>query len=262
MERYRIHIPLTDKELIQKAYWWVDELIKSGGKEFVMHVPAQLNHDTDLVLFNTVKRFSNLLEKFTALQTKYDNILATEDGHESQTENVWQSGFAAGHDVATEKYSQMKERAEKMEQGIEYAKIRLKALLPADEKQVAFIFEKVTEALAWKEEQKEVPATQKGAIWITGQYDRLYDQLKAEPERRIVCYVDYKWRWRNDDKTDSEGVYRDICTIRGERMEFSSRGNGYGGADLMLGWYDEKIYFLQECEKLHVQWLDEQNPTP
>src|SRR5687767_15978057 len=97
MERNKIYSPLTDKELIQKAYWWIEQLIKSGGKDFVMHVPAQLDHDTDLVFFNLAKRFENLL-------TKYENILATEDGHISQTENVWQSGYATGHEAATERH--------------------------------------------------------------------------------------------------------------------------------------------------------------
>lgn len=37
------------------------------------------------------------------LKTKYDNILATESGHESKTENVWQSGYAAGHEAGSER---------------------------------------------------------------------------------------------------------------------------------------------------------------
>lgn len=41
--------------------------------------------------------------KYDELNTKYDNILATESGHESKTENVWQSGFAAGHEAASER---------------------------------------------------------------------------------------------------------------------------------------------------------------
>lgn len=77
MERSNIQSSLTDKELIAKAYWWIDELIKSGGKDFVMHVPAELNHDTDLVLFNTVKRFENLLEKYVILQADNDRLKAT-----------------------------------------------------------------------------------------------------------------------------------------------------------------------------------------
>lgn len=40
--------------------------------------------------------------KLHELQQKYDNILATESAFESKTENVWQSGFASGHDAAME----------------------------------------------------------------------------------------------------------------------------------------------------------------
>lgn len=78
MERYKIYSPLTDKELVQKAYWWIEQLVKSGGNNFVMHVPAQLDHDTDLVFFNLAKRFDNLLDKYAALQAKcerYENAL-------------------------------------------------------------------------------------------------------------------------------------------------------------------------------------------
>jgi hypothetical protein len=41
--------------------------------------------------------------KHDELKEKYDNILATESGHESKTENVWQSGYASGHEAGCEK---------------------------------------------------------------------------------------------------------------------------------------------------------------
>jgi hypothetical protein len=47
--------------------------------------------------------YFQLTAKCDALETKYDNILATEDGHESKTENVWQSGYATGHEAGCEK---------------------------------------------------------------------------------------------------------------------------------------------------------------
>lgn len=76
--------------------------------------------------------------RYDELKERYDNILATEDGHESKTENVWQSGFATGHEAGYEKANhavrnelqkqfidndvkwvaenqQLKERCEKME---------------------------------------------------------------------------------------------------------------------------------------------------
>jgi len=47
--------------------------------------------------------YEKLESDYKYLRTKYDNILATESGHESKTENVWQSGYAAGHEAGTEK---------------------------------------------------------------------------------------------------------------------------------------------------------------
>lgn len=47
-----------------------------------------------------VEGLKNAVEE---LRTKYDNIFATESGHESKTENVWQSGYAAGHETGYER---------------------------------------------------------------------------------------------------------------------------------------------------------------
>jgi hypothetical protein len=96
-------------------------------------------------------------------------------------------------------------------------------------------------------------AAPQGAVWVTGQYDRLYDQLKAEPERKIVCWVDYTWRWGNEPPE----TLRDICAIMGRIMGFNARGTGYGGAEGWVGNENEKLEFLSECKRLHVQWLDE-----
>ena len=95
---------------------------------------------------------------------------------------------------------------------------------------------------------KDLPA-QQGPVWVKGQYDRLYNQLKAEPEREIVCWVDYQWRVRNEPKE----ILRDICAIMGKVMGFNARGIGYGGAEIWVGEETEKIEFLSECERLHVQ---------
>jgi hypothetical protein len=94
---------------------------------------------------------------------------------------------------------------------------------------------------------------QTGARWVTGQYDRLYTQLKAEPDRKIVCWVDYQWGLRDEPKE----ILRDICAIMGRVMGFNARGIGYGGAEIWIGEENEKKEFLEECERLHVQWLDE-----
>lgn len=93
------------------------------------------------------------------------------------------------------------------------------------------------------------PPTVKGAVWILGQYDRLYEQVQSGT--RTVCYVDYN-SW------GTETVFRDICTIKAETMEFSSRGHGYGTAKYMSG--NEKKLFIELCESIKVTWLDE-SPT-
>jgi hypothetical protein len=89
-----------------------------------------------------------------------------------------------------------------------------------------------------------------GVTWITGHYGRLYDQLKANPEKRIVCYVDY-----TRDIGNKWHKWRDICTINGEAMEFASRGHRYSGIHYMSG--NPKTNFIDLCDMLNVQWLDE-----
>jgi hypothetical protein len=88
-------------------------------------------------------------------------------------------------------------------------------------------------------------------VWVSGDYDRLYDRLHTDPEKRIVCYVDYT----GFSRTDGGPPCRDICTIKGKRLEFTARGIGYGGAWLDEG--DKKEAFLQDCVRLNVEWLDE-----
>src|SRR5690242_457407 len=81
---------------------------------------------------------------------------------------------------------------------------------------------------------------QQGAIWVKGDYDRLYDQLKAEPERKIACWVNYEWRYKNE----TSEILREICAIMGKVMGFNARGIGYGGAETMIGSEYEKKEFL------------------
>jgi hypothetical protein len=98
-------------------------------------------------------------------------------------------------------------------------------------------------------EQVESGSKQEPVIkWMTGEYARLYDQLQANPTKKVPCFVDYDIL-RNGDPC------RDICTIRGEYMEFSARGISYGGIAYSEG--DKLVKFLEECERLKVQWLDE-----
>jgi hypothetical protein len=95
----------------------------------------------------------------------------------------------------------------------------------------------------WKVKYDELKA-QSGAVWVKGEYDWLYDQLKAEPEKNIVAYIDYSFL--------NGRAYRDIKTIRGSTMEFVSRGHGYG-----LGMDVDKQRFILLCLEKNVEWLDE-----
>lgn len=97
------------------------------------------------------------------------------------------------------------------------------------------------------------PGARSGAWWVRGEYDRLYEQLKANPESRIVCYVDYDGFSRRNGTPPC----RDISTVRGKQMEFTARGIGYGGAESWLGEEDKKEAFLKDCVRLNVEWLDE-----
>lgn len=96
-------------------------------------------------------------------------------------------------------------------------------------------------------------AAEKRPVWVKDEYERLFEQLKAEPERKIVCWVNYQWRVTGE-KGD---ILRDICSIMGKVMGFNARGIGYGGTETMNGLEGEKQEFLEECERLNVEWLDE-----
>ena len=57
MESNPLRCTLTDSELSEKAQYWIDSLVKSGGKAFVMHVPARPNEDPDLIFAELDQRF-------------------------------------------------------------------------------------------------------------------------------------------------------------------------------------------------------------
>lgn len=90
-----------------------------------------------------------------------------------------------------------------------------------------------------------------GAVWVTGQYDRLYDRLKAEPEKPFIC-------WKNHNYYVSD---RGICSIKGNRMEFVSHDTVYGSIAFITG--NEKENFISLCKIFNIEWLDESGaPEP
>lgn len=105
---------------------------------------------------------------------------------------------------------------------------------------------------AAKWEDRALEAEKSGCIWRKDSYDRLYDQVKGG--KRTVCYLDYNF------PNDPTPPVRDVCSIRAD-LEFRARGIGYGGANCLLEGEDERAFFLKECERLNVEWLDESGVT-
>ena len=82
-----IHCTLTDIELFGKAEELLSELIETGGKSFVMQVPARPNKDTDLILAEVISRFKKLVtprERSKSVDQEWDEfwkgIICNEDG--------------------------------------------------------------------------------------------------------------------------------------------------------------------------------------
>lgn len=94
-----------------------------------------------------------------------------------------------------------------------------------------------------------VPVIEQGAVWVKGQYDRLYEQVKNG--KWVACYVDYNTRINNI-------ILRDICQVIPDTMEFVARGIAYGYPRSRFDpSRDEKQSFIELCEEMHVEWLDE-----
>lgn len=106
------------KEVVKEIHANADAYINSypdEGTEWGAYISGATAYATQLHQANeTIKvleydnnrlkgEIEGLQDAVEELQTKYDNILATESGHESKTENVWQSGYAAGHDAGCER---------------------------------------------------------------------------------------------------------------------------------------------------------------
>lgn len=89
--------------------------------------------------------------------------------------------------------------------------------------------------------------------WITGDYQDLYIQVK-ELQRRVVCYVDYDSSIRGEPAD----ILRDICTIKGPVLNLLARGICYGDPTHPAYTADTEMdRFVQMCEYLNVQWLNE-----
>lgn len=48
---------LSDDELIKKGKEWIGKLCNSGGRDWMLHIPARPNEDPDLIFSELVTRF-------------------------------------------------------------------------------------------------------------------------------------------------------------------------------------------------------------
>jgi hypothetical protein len=97
----------TDRNVIARFFGNVGYAIRYRDRVSFKHNEGtttwRVNHE-DLEQFEWLDQsVSDLQSQYEELKEKYDNILATADGHSTQTENVWQSGYAWGHDAGYEK---------------------------------------------------------------------------------------------------------------------------------------------------------------
>jgi hypothetical protein len=105
----------AEQEIAQLKRWKIEaaELLTPINAYVHKHIEKSLGQCS-------VKLVLDRCQQYSELKIKYDNIVATEDGHESKTENVWQSGYATGHEAATEKHKKEFERIQ--QSAIHYAK--------------------------------------------------------------------------------------------------------------------------------------------
>lgn len=71
-----IKCTLSNDELLKACHEWINKLCKSGGKEWVMHIPAQVNYDPDLLFGELCRRFKDTYKQLDEQKT-YPNELNT-----------------------------------------------------------------------------------------------------------------------------------------------------------------------------------------
>jgi len=62
---------MTNAELADKVEYWLEELLKSGGKAWRLCVPPQETHDPDIILTEVVERLRKLDNQ---KEVEYGNI--------------------------------------------------------------------------------------------------------------------------------------------------------------------------------------------
>src|SRR5688572_30692938 len=60
MSKQDLGCTLSNEELIKKAEQWIRKLIDSGGRDWELRIPAEPNHDPDIIFSELCKRLSSL----------------------------------------------------------------------------------------------------------------------------------------------------------------------------------------------------------
>lgn len=101
------------------------------------------------------------------------------------------------------------------------------------------------------------PKSEGGLQWVKGRYDELYRQVKSGVE--TPCLADYNW-----DLGDKTKVCRDICRVKPDHLDLTSRGVGYGSVK-PYQWHDETLTeeqaFVMMCEHSNVEWIPASSPS-
>jgi hypothetical protein len=161
----------------------------------------------------------SIQQQYQQLKDKYDNILATEDGHLSATENVWQSGYAAGHEAGRERGTnelvQENERLKrwKMEAAELLTKINSYAHkhleIKLGECAVEFVINRAKERDELKERCDKTEAALKELV-------RLKD--KKDKEGNFIGYPTLKQgAWEDARKIIKEGESNTPAPVQGEK---------------------------------------------
>lgn len=122
-----------------------------------------------------------------------------------------------------------------------------------------FLETELTEDSVWLDESVPQNLIQvEGRLrWIKGRYNELYRQVKSGIE--TPCLADYNW-----DLGDKTKIYRDICRVKPDHLDLTSRGVGYGSVK-PYQWHDETLTeeqaFVMMCEHSNVEWIPVASPS-
>src|SRR5690606_1946132 len=71
-------------ELTEKVKKWVTDLCKSGGDKWCLRVPADHNHDPDLIFVEAVRRMNRYASRIAELEARVKEL---EDANQDMTES-------------------------------------------------------------------------------------------------------------------------------------------------------------------------------